>query len=199
MNYGRFARSYQFLSRLVFGNALIEAQRKALDGLSPDCSLLIAGGGDGEILRHLAHWNGPIDFVEISAEMIAVAKTKSPGNIRWFQQDIFDFQPDRVYDIVLIPFLLDNFIPKEAELLIVRIPSFLANNSQVIIIDYPERPVSWQKILLKSMYLFFRITANVPVNALPPIETLMQEKGFCKSLSFSLYGGFIEVKYYHLC
>lgn len=198
MNYGRIAPWYQPLSRIVFGNTLIRAQSLALQSEAGDSCLLIAGGGDGEILKHLQGWTGRIDFVEISGEMIRQAQRKAAGPVRWFQRDIFDFCPDCQYDIILFPFLLDNFLPEEAENLITRIPSFLHENGQVIIADYTETPCFWQKILLRTMYLFFRAVADVQVRALPPIEKIMQENGFRKTRSFGLYGGFVEVKYYYL-
>ncbi|MBX2952531.1 MAG: class I SAM-dependent methyltransferase [Leadbetterella sp.] len=197
MNYGRIAPWYRPLSRVVFGNTLIQAQRLALEALPADGRVLIAGGGDGELLKYLSHWTGAIDFVEISGEMIRLAQRQAVRPVRWFEQDIFDFRPDGTYNTILFPFLLDNFLPKEAEILIARLPSFLQQKGQVIIIDYTETPNVWQKILLRSMYLFFRAVADVRARALPPIKKIMQENGFCLSRAFSLYGGFIEVKYYH--
>lgn len=198
MNYARVAPWYQPLSRLIFGNTLIRAQRIALDTVSPGSRLLIAGGGDGEILKYLREWSGPIDFVEISPEMLRLARRKGSENVRWLQQDIFNFRPDQPYDIILFPFLLDNFLPEEAEKLIARLSSFLREKAQVIIIDYTETPAFGQKILLRAMYLFFRIAADVRVKALPPIEKIMQANGFHKTRSMHLYGGFVEIKHYHM-
>lgn len=197
MNYGPVAPWYQPLSRIVFGNTLIRAQRLALEAVPADSRLLIAGGGDGELLKYLNHWSGPIDFVEISGEMLRLAQHKTLHPVRWFEQDIFDFHPDCTYDTILFPFLLDNFLPEEAELLIARLPSLLQEKGQVIITDYTETPSRWQKLLLRSMYLFFRVVADVRARVMPPIEKIMLENGFRKSRSFSLYGGFVEVKYYH--
>lgn len=196
MNYGRIARWYQPLSKAVFGNTLVDAQRLALQSLSAGSRLLIAGGGDGEVLKHLQEWNGPIDFVEISEEMIRLAQRKPAPNTRFIHRNIFDFQPDNPYNIILFPFLLDNFLPEDAKKLIDHLRPFLVKEGQIIIIDYTETPSSWQKILLQAMYFFFRIAVEVRVKALPPIEKIMQENGFQKTRSFSLYRRFIEVKYY---
>lgn len=198
MNYGRIARWYQPLSKVVFGNALIDAQRLALQRLPSGTRLLIAGGGDGEILKHLPGWAGTIDFVEISGEMIRLAQLRTASNTRFIHRDIFDFQPDGTYDVILLPFLLDNFLPERAKELIAHLQPFLSTDGEIVIIDYTETPVFWQKILLKSMYFFFRTVADVQVSALPPIEKIMQENGFRKTRSFSLYRDFVEVKYYHL-
>ena len=197
MNYGPVARWYQFLSKLIFGNTLVRAQHLALSAVPENSHLLIAGGGDGEVLRHLPHPECPIDFVEISPEMLRLAKQKNQKNVRWFQQDIFAFRPDKSYDVILIAFLLDNFIPKEAKQLIAHLRHFLRKEGQIIIVDYTETPSFPQKILLQAMYLFFRIVANVQVKSLPPIERIMQENGFRKTGTLRLYRGFIEVKHYH--
>jgi len=199
MNYAPIAPWYQPLSRVVFGNTLIRAQRMALEDVSPDAHLLIAGGGDGEILKHLQKWSGTIDFVEISEAMLRLARSKAAPPTRFIHQDIFNFLPDHPYDVVLFPFLLDNFIPEEAKQLIAHLRPFLTKEGQVIIIDYTEAPSFLQKILLRAMYFFFRIVANVRVKTLPPLEKIMQENGFQKTGTLRLYRGFIEVKYYHLC
>lgn len=196
MNYAPIAPWYQPLSRIVFGDTLIRAQRLALEAVSPDSRLLIAGGGDGEILKHLQGWSGTIDFVEISEAMLRLARSKAVPPTRFIHQDIFNFLPDHTYDVMLFPFLLDNFLPEEVKKLIVRLHPFLTKEGQVIIIDYTETPSFLQKILLRAMYFFFRIVANVRVKTLPPIEKIMQENGFHKTRSMHLYGGFVEIRHY---
>jgi len=198
MNYAPIAPWYQPLSRIVFGDTLIRTQCMALDNASPDSRLLIAGGGDGEILKHLRAWNGPVDFVEISAEMLRLARSKATPTTRFIHRDIFDFQPDHLYDVMLFPFLLDNFLPEDAEKLIVSLRHFLDKKGQVIVVDYTEKPSFWQKILLQTMYFFFRIVADVRVKTLPPIEKIMQQNGFQKTAGRTLCHTFIEIKHYTL-
>jgi spermidine synthase len=69
-NFNNSAWFYDGLSRLVYGNALVEAQVYLLQFIRPNSKILIAGGGTGWILEELAklHPEGlKIAYVEIGA------------------------------------------------------------------------------------------------------------------------------------
>jgi ubiquinone/menaquinone biosynthesis C-methylase UbiE len=198
MNYGRVARSYQFLSRMVFGNALLNAQRKALSNLSFPCNILMIGGGDGEILKHLSDFEGVLDFVEISSEMVLVAQSKTNFPVSWHVQDIFNFKTDRKYDVIFMPFLLDNFTTKQCSELITHLKPMLKSGGQVIVVDFTEKPNLWQKVLLFSMYTFFGLIAQVEANKIPDIERTMAIHKLQKTLETKSFRGFIEIKKYSL-
>lgn len=181
---------------MVFGKALINAQVKALADLKLPCNLLIAGGGDGEILKYLADFKGELDYVEISPKMIQLAKSKTELRIHWHIQDIFTFDTERKYDVIFLPFLLDNFSSSETKALIKRLAVWLKPSSNVIISDYTEKPNLWQRLILKLMYIFFKIVAGVNVSNIPPIESIMERSGFKKESESFHYGRFIETKVY---
>jgi ubiquinone/menaquinone biosynthesis C-methylase UbiE len=198
MNYGKVAQSYQFLSRMVFGNALLNAQRKALRNLSFPCNMLMIGGGDGEILKHLSDFEGVLDYVEISSEMVGVAQSKTNFAVNWHVQDIFSFKTDRKYDVIFMPFLLDNFTTKQCSELIAYLKPMLKNGGQAIVVDFTEKPNLWQKVLLFGMYTFFGLIAQVEINKMPEIEQTMAIHKLQKTLETKSFRGFIEIKKYSL-
>lgn len=198
MNYGRVAKSYQFLSRTIFGNALVNAQRKALANLSYSCDLLMIGGGDGEILKYLRDFAGNLDYVEVSSEMILVAQSKTKLPVNWYIQDIFSFKTYRKYDVIFMPFILDNFTTKQCSELIAHLNPMLKIGGQVIVVDFTEKPNLWQKALLFGMYTFFRLIASVKTTKMPEIEQTMLIHKLNKTLETKSFRGFIEIKKYSL-
>ncbi len=198
MNYGRVAKSYQFLSRTIFGNALVDAQRKTLANLSYPCDLLMIGGGDGEILKYLSDFEGILDFVEISEKMTQEAQSKTILPVNWHVQDIFSFKTDRKYDVIFMPFILDNFTTKQCCELIAHLKPMLKIVGQAIIVDFTEKPTLWQKALLFGMYSFFRLIASVKTTKMPDIEQVMAIHNLQKTLETKSFRGFIEVKKYSM-
>lgn len=196
MDYSKIAPVYQLLSRLVFGKTLINAQLKALTKTNLGGKLLICGGGDGEILKHLQFFKGEITFLELSAKMIDLARKKTDRNITFANTDFFNFQPSEKYDVILLPFLLDNFSELQMQLAAQKLASLLATNGEIWVIDFTETPNFWQRSLMFLMYSFFKVVANVKVNKLPAIEMNMNNCGFLKVDEIFFYGRFIEAKRY---
>ena len=109
-NYDPIARYYDALSRLVFHKAQVIAQIHQLAFLRAPTKLLIVGGGTGWILDEISKIhpeNLVITYVEISAEMISLAKKRNIGNnsIEFINSAIEDFTAVGQYDAVHTAFL----------------------------------------------------------------------------------------------
>ncbi len=198
MNYGNVAALYQLMSRMVFGKALINTQVKALANLKQPCNLLIAGGGDGEVLKYLADFKGELDYVEVSSRMVKLAQSKTKLPVHWYVQDIFTFKTGKKYDTTFLPFLLDNFSPNQCYKLVSHLKQMLRPEGEIIVVDFTETPTFWQKGLLAGMYLFFRIFSKVKTNRLPEIEQTMLLNNLEKTLETKSFRGFIEIKNYKM-
>jgi ubiquinone/menaquinone biosynthesis C-methylase UbiE len=196
MHYGRIAKFYQIISRTVFGSALIDAQIKALSELAFPCDLLIVGGGDGEILKHLSSFEGEIDYVDFAPEMVKEAKAKTDLPINWFVQDIFTYTAAKKYDVIFLPFVLDNFTTQQCDLLMHHLTPMAKEEGEVIVVDFTEKPVLWQKCIITVMYTFFRWVVNVKVNRVPCIEGAMRAHNWHKTLENQSFRGLIEVTKY---
>ncbi len=81
----------------------------ALDAFGPTGSVLELACGPGtwtgQLLRHATE----ITAVDASQEMLAIARARhSSDRVRYVQANIFDWQPDRRYDVVFFGFWLSH-------------------------------------------------------------------------------------------
>ena len=81
-NFNFIAPFYNFLQRLIFGNHLQKAQSFFLNEIKPSSTVLIIGGGSGEIISSIFQVSIPekVVFVEQSSKMIELAKPKVKNN-----------------------------------------------------------------------------------------------------------------------
>lgn len=86
---------------------------EALDAFRPAGSVLELACGPGvwtgQLLRHATE----VTAVDASPEMLALAAARvGDQRVRFVQADLFDFAPDRRYDVVFIGFFLSH-VPSE--------------------------------------------------------------------------------------
>jgi ubiquinone/menaquinone biosynthesis C-methylase UbiE len=199
-NYDQIAGSYDMLSRLVFGKSIVHAQQVLLPFLDVPCRLLIVGGGTGWILEELAkiHSTGfIITYVEISIKMIDLAKKRDfkQNHVSFIHMPIEDFESPEKFDVVMTPFLFDNFGTERARHVFKRLDQLLIEGGKWLFTDFHiEKKINgiWQTILLKSMYWFFKTLSHVEASRLPEMEPLFRQGGYLiidKSFHFH---GFIQ-------
>ena len=199
-NYDTIAPVYDFISRMVFGKAIVNAQVSLLKCLPVgDYRLLVVGGGTGWILEELAKQRPSgltVDFVEASGEMINLARKRNCGgnSVNFIHCPIEDFEAPFLYQAILTPFVLDNFEEQKAKQVFTQLDKLLAKEGVWLYADFvydkSNSPV-WQKGLLKLMYFFFRVTAKIEVNRLVNIDTYF-EKGYSKKMEARFYSDFIK-------
>ncbi|MCF0064861.1 class I SAM-dependent methyltransferase [Dyadobacter chenwenxiniae] len=199
-NYDRTAGFYDKLSKLVFGDALMEAQRSVLHFIPEDAKILIAGGGTGAVLEEIARVRAQgvsITYVEISKKMIGVASKRSVGgnNVQFVNVAIESFKTDERFDVIITSFLFDNFRQDKAEAVFYALDNLLNPTGMWLFTDFnveqnPNR--IWQKWLLKSMYLFFKILSNVEANELPEMEMLLSNAGYKTIFKRLFYRNFVK-------
>ncbi len=196
MNYNFIAPYYQFVSRLVYGKSLINAQLDAKQFIKKSDVVLIVGGGDGEVLKEFQKLDfQKLYFVDSSEKMIQLAKEKvNDDRIQFLCLDIFNAQFDNDFDVIILPFLLDNFSQKECDIIIKKLISQL--KTILIVVDFTENPNFWQRIVLRLMYFFFRIFSKLQVKSIPEIEKTVQKNGLIKIYQSTRFYQFIETKVY---
>ena len=174
INYDKIANNYDWISRIVFGKALINAQLYLLNYIENDCDVLIVGGGTGWILEALSTMKKGglhIDYVESSAKMMELSqkRTYSPNQVQFINMPIEKYVTSKRYDVIITPFLFDNFTIEKISLVFSLLNQMLIRNGLWLYADFTyikSTSPFWQKILLKSMYLFFRLTANIETDKL---------------------------------
>ena len=202
-NYNHIARVYDLLSRLVFGRQIMKAQISLLKFIPINSRILIVGGGTGWILHEISTlFTGglSIDYVEVSEKMIELSKQRNIGanKVRFIHQAIEEFVNLEVYDVIITPFIFDNFTKKKigsifSKLLPMLKPKGLWLHADFVY-DKSESPF-WQKILLKVMYFFFRITCRIETTELVDLGPYFAQD-FQKIFEGSFYFGFIKARAY---
>lgn len=190
-NYDKIAFRYDKLSQFVFGDHIKQSQISLLSFISPGDNILIVGGGTGWILEEITklHAGGlHIVYVEASAKMLALAKAKNVAgnNVAFVHQYIEQYQSSSTFDIVITNFLFDNFDEETATKNFNHLNTLLNKKGKWLFSDFSinNKTKVRYKLLLKIMYLFFKVASNIEANRLVNMNPLFLEKGykeiFCK-------------------
>jgi ubiquinone/menaquinone biosynthesis C-methylase UbiE len=182
-NYNNSAWFYDRLSRLVYGRALINAQLFLLNFIPPGSKILIAGGGTGWILEEITklHLEGlNITYVEIAPKMMSLSKKRNTGGnkVDFINSDIEDVALSADFDVVITPFLFDNFTQNNMERISVHIQACLKPRGLWLNCDFQLSGKWWQTVLLKTMFLFFRAVCNIEASKLPDIRKQFKLLGY---------------------
>lgn len=199
-NYDKIANHYDALSRLVFFKSQVNAQIDQLHHIPKNSSVLIVGGGTGWILEEIAkiYPSGlKLVYVEISAKMIALSKKRyTEGNlVEFVNLGIEDFRTDTVFDMILTPFLFDNFAEQRAAKVFDQLNEYLKKDGLWFLVDFSLNKNNgnwWKWLLLKSMYSFFKLLGIVEANQLIDMNPYFLNAGY-KIFELRLYyGNFIK-------
>jgi ubiquinone/menaquinone biosynthesis C-methylase UbiE len=200
-NYDNSAWFYDRLSKLVYGKALVNAQVYLLPYLPPNSNVLIAGGGTGWILEELARVQPTglnITYVEISAKMIALSKSRNDGDnkVTYINQAVEEVVFTEKFDVVITPFLFDNFKEETLYKVFTHLHNQLKPGRLWLNTDFQLTGKWWQNALLKSMFLFFKVICGIETSVLPDIERQFKQNGYAEMAQKNFYGDFIASKVY---
>jgi SAM-dependent methyltransferase len=195
-NYNAVAWFYDALSRLVFGSSIKKAQIDLLPLIPANSKILIVGGGTGWILEEIAklHPSGlEITYIDSSSKMIEHSKQRdyAANQVHFIETSIEDYllhpsptlpkgkgvSPLRgdgrgVVDVIITPFIADCFSQSAWQQVFTKINASLKPTGIWLYTDFQlnDKSLLWQKLLLKLLYLFFRITCRIPAKQLPDVD-----------------------------
>jgi len=200
-NYDNTTWFYERLSKLVFGQAQIKAQEYFLNQIQPDANILIIGGGTGQILESLTrlHPSGlQITYVEVSAKMMALSRKRYTGEnkVNYITAAIGEAIFTGSFDIIITAFLFDNFSQKSLEHTFPLIDAQVKHGAIWLNTDFRLTGPLWQKLMLKSMYLFFKFFNAVDVQKPPNIEPVFRQYSYQLKQEKSFYRNFIISQLY---
>ncbi|MFC0515864.1 class I SAM-dependent methyltransferase [Mucilaginibacter angelicae] len=200
-NYDNSAWFYDLLSRLVYGRALVNVQVYLLSFVPAGSKILIAGGGTGWILDELTkiHPAGlKIAYIEISANMLTLSQKRQTGqNEVVFINDAVEnvkLPPD--FDVVITPFLFDNFLDETVDSVFNHLHNRLKPGGLWLNADFQLTGRWWQNLLLKSMFIFFRLLCGIEASRLPAIEKHFNAGGYNIIKNKTFFGDFIVARVY---
>ena len=203
-NYDKTAGFYDLLAKMMFGNTLMLAQKSVLPYIPKQAKILIVGGGTGAILEEITklHESGmDIVYIEISEKMLLKSAQRQVGNnkVQFVHAAIEDYETNTQFDVIITSFLFDNFKQDKATLVFKKLDKLLIPYGKWLFTDFNVEKNSsafWQRWLLKSMYLFFKISSNVEANQLPDTASLFSDTHYKQIFQQSFYGKFIHSAVY---
>lgn len=200
-NYNNSAWFYDRLSQLVYGRTLIKAQAYLLQHVPANSGILIVGGGTGRILEELAELHPSalqITYVEVSENMMIRSKRRNVGNnqVLFINNAIESVTLATGYDVVITPFLFDNFKEPAAHHIFNHIHQLLKPSTAWLYTDFQLTGKWWQGVLLKSMQLFFKLVCGVESSRLPDMVMLFRDYGYNVIDEKTFWGEFVVSRAY---
>lgn len=203
-NYDKIANYYDSLSRLVFGKSQVDAQINQLKNITKNSSILIVGGGTGWILEEIAkvHSTGlMITYVEISSKMTALSKARNYGDneLVFINLGIEEFNDGKNFDIILTPFLFDNFSEERCDVVFQKLNHMLNKGGLWFLVDFTVHSKIgnwWKRFFLKVMYKFFSIISHVETEILVDMAPHFEKADYKIIEERFYYGKFIKAAIY---
>jgi len=193
-DYNRIAPFYDRLKKLVFGEQLDLASNYHLSKLTGPAKILIVGGGTGSILTNISSIHS-VDYVDQSSNMIDLAKARKFTCDVTFQTSTFEnYDTTLSYDVIIFPFFLDMFTKKELEDILKKSKQLLKDNGSIHISDFVAKNSGlsvFQKLLLTSIFVFFRITTQHRLFKIINTQPLLQKLNFQPVTEKSFVSGMV--------
>lgn len=139
---------------------------------------LVLGDGDGRFLARLVPQGGEIDYVDLSARMLALARNRAgTEHVIYHHADALTLPlPTGEYDLIVSHFFFDCFEERDARALIERVAKAAQPGAQWLVSEF--RQPRWAGLFLRGLYLFFRITTALKTKSLIDHRPLLTETGF---------------------
>jgi ubiquinone/menaquinone biosynthesis C-methylase UbiE len=200
-NYNNSAWFYDRLSRLVYGRALVNSQVYLLNFVPANSRILIVGGGTGWILDELTKIHPArldITYVEISANMTALSQKRQTGQnqVTFINDAVENVKLPDGFDVVITPFLFDNFLDETVDIVFNHLHNLLKPGGLWLNADFQLTGRWWQNVLLKSMFIFFRLLCGIEASRLPAIKKRFNNSGYDVIEDKTFFGDFIVARMY---
>jgi ubiquinone/menaquinone biosynthesis C-methylase UbiE len=169
LSLGHIERVYRRVAELVHGTDVLDV-----------------GCGTGNMTVRLARRGLRVVGVDLSPEMLAVARKKLPtGSVRWLQTgaaELTDHFPERSFDTIVSILLFSEQSDAEQRLVLRQCHSLLRPDGRLIVADEVRAPTWWRRMLyfllrvplLLITYLLTQ-TSTHPVSGL---EAKLNDAGF---------------------
>lgn len=201
--FDRLAPYYDALTRF-FGNAILHSQTSLGRHLKEGARVLVIGGGTGEFLETWlrAHDRFTMVFVDLSPAMIARARRRidkagiDPDRIELRTGGIESINAHERFDAIGTFYFLDLFSEESLQRLMPRLNQALVPGGQWMVADFdiPDKPRSRKvlsRILIKMLYIFFRMICRIEAHTLPDAQATFKKFGYIRQNHDEWLGGLI--------
>ena len=211
MNEKRIKKGFDFLApfydvvvKLFFGNSILNAQTHFLSEIKDAKSILIFGGGAGQILVESLKINRTAHYcyLDISPKMIELAKRKTAYSNIEFITGSYEAIPQQQFDIIITPFVLDCFNEKELSAKVIpTLKAQLLQNGKWLFSDFNYASESqianlFSTIIIQSLYFVFNILCSLGIKKLPNFNRSFIENGFIEADTVKHCHGMLVSKIY---
>ena len=206
-NFDWVAPIYDALAFAVFGRRLQQAQTVFLQNstdtpIQAGASVLLVGGGTGWLLEYIVRHCQPkrVVYLELSAQMVARASRRMvrhavPGSVEFWVGDVASFATNERFDVLITPFLLDLFTEEALrQRVLPHLRQALKPGGQWLVTDFVQPQSVWQKLLLRAMIAFFRLTAGIEIQTLADWQRLLAESGLTQQKRQLQVGGMVSTE-----
>ncbi len=188
-NFDLIAKPYRWLEYLTFGRALQKTRLHYLPALLNSRNALVLGDGDGRFTAALLAANPNIHVlaVDTSAAMLQLLRQRcestipnSTHRLRTQQANALTLPLEDTYDLTVTHFFLDCLTQPELDAIVPRIAKKMQPAALWLLSDF-RIPTNLAKLparlLIRSLYLAFRIVTNLRTTALPDHATPLLQFG----------------------
>ena len=189
-SFDRLARPYHLLEYLTFGPLLRRTREHFLPALGHSRKALVLGDGDGRFLHALLRANPHLQAVAVDAsrrmlELLTRRSRHFAPRLTATQADLCHPLPPSThapFDLVATHFFLDCLSTSELRTLVSRIRPTLTPDALWVLSEFriPRRgalrPLA--QLLVRGLYLAFRILTGLRTSRLPDYTAVLEEAGF---------------------
>jgi SAM-dependent methyltransferase len=191
-NFDLIARPYRWLEYVTLGSALEHCRLHYLPSLLKRDRALVLGDGDGRFLAQLLAENPHLraDAIDTSAAMLRLLRqrcealaTNASTRLNTHQASALTCPLDGPYDLIVTHFFLDCLTQPDLENLVNRIAPSLVPKALWLVSDFqiPSGPMRLPaKILVRTLYLAFRILTGLRTTQLPDHATPLHQAGLTR-------------------
>jgi ubiquinone/menaquinone biosynthesis C-methylase UbiE len=191
MNFDSLAPHYRWMEFVLAGEKLQRCRTAFLDRISAPENMLIWGEGNGRFLVECCRkWrDARIVCADASEGMLALANERverfglDATRIEFLRADVLNWSPLRkAFDLVVTHFFLDCFRTDQLQQIIDKLAFAARPNVSWILADFQIPHVGLQKwrarLILKVMYIFFRVVTRLPARQLISPDPYLTNKEF---------------------
>jgi SAM-dependent methyltransferase len=191
-NFDLIAKPYRWLEYLTFGPALQKTRLHYLPSLLHCHNALVLGDGDGRFTAALlaANQNITILAIDTSATMLQLLRNRcdsitpnSAQRLRTQQANALTAPLEDTYDLIVTHFFLDCLTQPELNALVTRVTKNMQHGALWLLSDFrvPTNLANIPaKLLVRALYLAFRILTNLRTTQLPDHTTPLQQSGLTR-------------------
>lgn len=201
---------YDFCSNLIFGKSLLRAQYRYFKSIETADSVLILGGGTGELLLPLSKYIQfeHLTYLDISPRMISLA-VQHGGSLRIDAENKIEFiagstellPENKRYSLIITPFVLDCLSKESLAKVMIQLDHHLKPGGIWLFSDFNVskdngRSSVLNHAMIKFLYLVFNLFCHLGIWQLPHFNEAFRKLGYTTLQESHSLGGLLVSRAY---